>query len=369
MAYRYDPDLEFLRDASNEDLDVLVNYLTKDKDGSIRFTEELTCSGVYKRFYPNHHVYWDLIAEELQCYGGNTLANIFRRGKGVLYAEILNDVCDNLKVSYDKMDDVYQKELNLLITILKNILDKMSLQQRSQVVEDLEIKVTSLTTQSIIDAIQAAIEQNKLVSYKLSLLMANAIAEAIQGKGINLAINAGLARVISVFFGPVVMGAWAAHDIAGPAYRVTIPSVVHIAFMRRKYLYNAEENNTETEEQKNVHDISESGINVLQFLKKNGSSTIVAIESALGIESTFRMEELVQSGYIIFSTQDMEYRITETGIAYLEEHKEVAPSVAEPSDSAQEEKKEETKSCPQCGKTLPQDANFCSECGYAFPKD
>jgi len=42
MAYRYDEDLEFLENIKSEDLDDLVYCLTHDKDGEIRFTEELT---------------------------------------------------------------------------------------------------------------------------------------------------------------------------------------------------------------------------------------------------------------------------------------------------------------------------------------
>ena len=39
MAYRYDDDLEFLGSCKDEDLKILVDHLTKDKDGDARFTE------------------------------------------------------------------------------------------------------------------------------------------------------------------------------------------------------------------------------------------------------------------------------------------------------------------------------------------
>lgn len=41
-------DLEFLAKCGNEDLRVLVDYLTKDKDGDTRWTEELTGSETYQ---------------------------------------------------------------------------------------------------------------------------------------------------------------------------------------------------------------------------------------------------------------------------------------------------------------------------------
>lgn len=39
MAYIYDSDLEFLKNCSDEDLEILVKHLTKDKDGGPRLTE------------------------------------------------------------------------------------------------------------------------------------------------------------------------------------------------------------------------------------------------------------------------------------------------------------------------------------------
>lgn len=49
MAYRYDDDSEFLESCKDEDLEILVNHLTKDKDGDARFTEELTMNENYKK--------------------------------------------------------------------------------------------------------------------------------------------------------------------------------------------------------------------------------------------------------------------------------------------------------------------------------
>ena len=101
MAYRYDPDLEFLAECSDTDLEDLVYCLTHDKDGTVRLTEELTMSDKYKRYSPKHSMYWEEIAAEIQCFGANTFATIFRGGKGVLYKEVLTDVCDKMKVNYN----------------------------------------------------------------------------------------------------------------------------------------------------------------------------------------------------------------------------------------------------------------------------
>ena len=54
-------DLEFLRLAENDDLKVLVDYLTKTKEGDIRLTEGLTMTNKYRKYYP------DNIKEMLDC--------------------------------------------------------------------------------------------------------------------------------------------------------------------------------------------------------------------------------------------------------------------------------------------------------------
>ena len=93
MAYRYDEDLEFLRDVKSSDLNDLVDVLTKDKDGEKRITEYLTTNDLYKQYYPDHKKYIHIILNEIQTFGGNSFANAFRGG-GVMYREILCDVCN-----------------------------------------------------------------------------------------------------------------------------------------------------------------------------------------------------------------------------------------------------------------------------------
>ena len=55
-----------------------------------------------------------------------------------------------------------------------------------------------------------------------------------------ISANAALTRSLCVFAGPigwVVTAVWTLLDIAGPAYRVTIPAVIQVAYMRAKMQY------------------------------------------------------------------------------------------------------------------------------------
>ncbi len=83
MAYRYDSDLEFLKRLSSSDLKDLFDALVYAEDGQKRDTQELTYSEEYKKHGDNYAQYTERIAEELQHYGGNTFANLFR-DEGVL---------------------------------------------------------------------------------------------------------------------------------------------------------------------------------------------------------------------------------------------------------------------------------------------
>jgi len=242
MAYRDDKDLEFLKELKSKDLDGLVKILIYDKDGKKRLTEELSSHEKYNKHYPNHVKYWQEIAEELQKFGGNSLGNIILRGgDGVLYKEILQDVCDKLKVSYDKNSTVEVIENNLLMKILEESLEKMSPEERKEFAKDVGIKnLTNFSSATMLMAFQAIFKAGGFQSYQLTVIIANAVLQALIGTGLSFAANSALTKAMSILAGPVgwvVSSVWAAFDIASPAYRVTIPAVIEIAVLRKKYLY------------------------------------------------------------------------------------------------------------------------------------
>lgn len=238
MAYRYDSDLEFLHSMESKDLDVLVETLTgKDKTNA---TENLSQQNGYKRHYPNHIKYVDEIAEELQRFGGNTfITYLFRGGKGVLYKEILCDVCDKMKVNYNKNSSVERIEGELFSKILEKAIDEMDEQTLKELPKNLKINTAKgFSKQAVMIAMQSSIRAGGFASYQIAVIVANAVARAVLGRGLSFAANAGLTRAMSIFAGPigwVVTGLWTAIDIAGPAYRITIPAVIQVAFLRLRY--------------------------------------------------------------------------------------------------------------------------------------
>jgi uncharacterized protein YaaW (UPF0174 family) len=238
MAYKLDEDLEFLQYCNNDSLDVLVETLIKDKDGESRTTEELTNKNNYKRHYPNHSMYWEEIGEEIQTFGGNSFVNIFRGG-GVQYKEILCDVCDKMKVNYNKNSETRIVEQNLLMKILEDAMAEMSEEELKEISKELDLKTTNFTSQAVMVALQIAIKQSGFLAYKIAVIVANAIAKALVGHGLKIGTNATITRSISILAGPigwVITGLWTAIDIAGPAYRITIPTAIQIAYLRQAYI-------------------------------------------------------------------------------------------------------------------------------------
>jgi len=242
MAYRNDSDLSFLKNVSSSDLDVLVEVLIKDKDGDARLTEELTMHDRYKSHSPSHNQYWDLIAAEIQCFGGNSFATMLRGGEGVVYKEVLTDACDKMKVNYNKNASVETIEMNLLMKILTDSMENMKPEELKQIVEDLGLNTTNYSAQAVTAALQGAIKFSGFAAYQVALIVANAVAKALLGHGLKLATNAALTRSMAIFAGPIgwaLTGLWALIDIAGPAYRVTIPVVIQVAFLRAKLKYGS----------------------------------------------------------------------------------------------------------------------------------
>lgn len=230
--------LDFLKGCSNDELRVLSDIILLDKDKQPRLTEELTCTQSYKDNYPdNVHGYLKELIEELELFGGNTVANILRWGEGVPYSEILHDVAKKQKVNfkYDATDETIERYL--VQKLIDDTLDKMSEEELRELTNDLGIKVAGkFTKQAATAALMTAFRLGGFASYKLLVIVANAIAKFILGRGLSLVANAALTRWAAVFVGPVgwiITGLWTMVDIAGPAYRVTIPAVIQIALLRQ----------------------------------------------------------------------------------------------------------------------------------------
>ncbi|EAK3673935.1 GTP-binding protein [Campylobacter jejuni] len=222
-----------------------------------------------------------MILEELQTFGGNTLANTVR-GAGIFYKEILCDVADKLKVKYDKSANVENIEKAILLNSFNESLKNLSENDLREIVKDFSIDINTYTIESISNAITKT--DNLRLLYQIAMLVVKAIANKVTintaifttssliagncliGSG---AVSGALgsaatflgSRVAGTLAGPIGMiisSIWMIIDIAGPAFRVTVPAVIYIAFLRRQFLYEKEIiKQMEMEQQKKVKNLNQ----------------------------------------------------------------------------------------------------------------
>lgn len=238
-VYRHDPDLNLLGQCSNEELQLLVSILTTDPhDGKTRRTETLTGTPEYRLMAPDHSRYWQQIAAELQRYGANTLASLVRMGMGVTYREILGDVCDKLDVNYNPDSSTETIELCLLMKVLEKSLDQMSQDELSAFSRNMQLDLTNPTPQLILIAVQAAIRTSSLAALELATVLSASVITSLGGIATWGTVVVA-SRALSVLAGPVAIvlsSAWMISDIAGPAYRVTIPACIIVSWLRQQHL-------------------------------------------------------------------------------------------------------------------------------------
>lgn len=240
MTYKNDKDLEFLANVPSEDMDTLVKTLTHDKDGKLRITEELTKDPEYIKNHPDHVKYWQLVAGELQRYGGNTFVTLARGGQGVEYREILCDVCDKLDVNYNKKSSTEIIENNLIQKLIVDSIEKMTPEELQQMAQELGVNnYGALTKDAAIATFITIFRAGGFQSYKIMFTVINMVLKVLIGRGLPFVWAPILAKTTKFLVGPigwVVTGVWTAFDIASPAYRVTIPAVIQIIALRRKQL-------------------------------------------------------------------------------------------------------------------------------------
>jgi uncharacterized protein YaaW (UPF0174 family) len=227
--------IPLLRRCSSDELDNLVGYLTQR--GGI--SSQLKTTEACRRWFPDHAKYADEISAEIQKFGGNTILNIIRGGVGVTYREIVGNVAARLKATYDKTQTTEQIEQQILLKVLEKSWEQMSPTEKKALLEGImpDTGAADLPREFPMALVQAAIiAGGGFISYKLSLIVAGAIARAALQRGITFVAGTAVARWAAAFAGAVGLGIaalWTLFDVLGPAYRVIIPCVLHIAMLRQ----------------------------------------------------------------------------------------------------------------------------------------
>lgn len=232
---------ELLDSVSNEDLAPLVEYIMKAS------TESLASSSQYKRHHPDHSRYTGEIMDEIRKFGGNTFVNLFRK-EGPPYSEVLKDAAEKVGVKGASEFSVIELEQQMIQVLLRKAAKEASSEEQvelEKVLRDAGLNERDYKA-FISGASLVTLLTPKLYSlfmYQASSLIAGAVAKQLLGHGLRAGIGLTAGRFGSFFLGPigwVLAGVWTAVDIAGPAYRVTVPCTLHIAMLRQKWLCEQE---------------------------------------------------------------------------------------------------------------------------------
>lgn len=235
-----DQNLTFLQYCSNDELKTLCDTLTHNSKGEVRLNEQLTDCEAYLRNYPeNMQSMWQEIAAELQRFGGNTFANIFRGGVGASYDSILRDVCKKMKVRIPSCSSVEEIEAALLTKYCEETTGCMDIELLRELSLEIGVKPQSYNKQVVAAAILIALRKGggKVLAPVIFYIGSN-ITRILIGRGVYYATAGILGRAAAALTGPVgwaLTAGWLAYDIASPAYRVTVPAVIQVACMRLKY--------------------------------------------------------------------------------------------------------------------------------------
>lgn len=194
-----------------------------------------------KELYKRHSVRkeQDLVSE-IRRDGSNTITTwVFRFGKGVNYEEIVRNVASKVGVKYKPADIANEAQLELMIVqhLIKKHFDALTPEERAEFQKHLDQlgKEYKDFWRQFLEAKGAAILALVQVLGRqfVATLLAQIMARLVVVSGGSLIV--GRLVGLAIPFLNVALAAWFVIDIAGPAYRKTVPTVFQIALLRLQY--------------------------------------------------------------------------------------------------------------------------------------
>lgn len=233
--------LTLLLAADAVDVGVLVDFLTDSGSGRLAMSSNVKhalISAKQKAKYSRDTLL--LLIRELELFGGNSIANVVRR-TGVPYAEIVRDVAKYVHAEVTGNEPIEVLELKILQRLVTKLWEKMTEQERAafagKVHADNDVVDVGLA------AILSAIGSGGLSAARAGMGGVAAVAPLLaEGAFTAGAVTVG-GRAATALLGVVgiaIASAAGVHLAAKEAYRVTLPCVAQIAYIRQKHRGAAE---------------------------------------------------------------------------------------------------------------------------------
>ncbi|QIN62586.1 hypothetical protein SBC1_26020 [Caballeronia sp. SBC1] len=239
-----------LQVADNEDLDILVEHLTDKGNGrntlsKVHFEQLMACrkAKVYGRSDRN------LIAEEIRLFGGNSIVNAMRGGEGAAYQEIVGDAAKHLKLDVHGSERASSVETQILRRLFLDALDAMHDDQRRATLLNVGLGDLPGTKRAEVASALRAAPLHGDVRLNVAAFVADSTATSVLGRGIVVGAKVGLAPTLA---GSLALGTafiplalvFGVAALASAAYRVTVPCVIQVAYIRHKAYHKLEAGGT-----------------------------------------------------------------------------------------------------------------------------
>ena len=183
-----------------------------------------------------------ILSREICLDGANTFASTFRvfKGegwarKGVSWEEIIRDVGSKLKVEFPSNAKAPELEQRVLAAVVERYFDSLSDEERADVDGQLGKVAGSVSVAETIKTLSKGGATAAGVVWRKAALAAVEqvlVKVLLQVAGREAAKNAAKIAGAVVPGLNILLGAWTVIDLAGPAYRKTIPTVIELALMR-----------------------------------------------------------------------------------------------------------------------------------------
>lgn len=250
-----------IESAAVEDLDVLVDYITDEGQGRLTLDSSV-CSALIQA--KNTAKYSSQIRKDIErevlMFGGNSLANLYRGlinetsmgrvvgsvlpdvDKTIAYDTLVKDVANRVGAKHRANEDIIGIENTILLTLFKHAFERLSQPERDKVLKDLGVTSISMLSGGILIGATATYIASA-AAIQLSLPVATVVASAMARQMVGRVALGGVGVVstptLATLLGPigmVVSALWTIASLSSPAFRVAVPCVVQIAYMRQKYL-------------------------------------------------------------------------------------------------------------------------------------
>ncbi|MGH8068137.1 MAG: hypothetical protein ACRERE_23475 [Candidatus Entotheonellia bacterium] len=181
------------------------------------------------------------LVREICLDGANTIASLFRGRKGVPYIDLVRDVAEKMGVK----DDIFIRrnerkiELAVLESVIRQYLAKATEAEREEI-----HRILKEVAQDHQEVWRHFLIGGGALTMLLAQLGPKVVTEVVQrivasiiGRQLTLGALKGGAGIVglAVPLLNVAMIGWTIVDLAGPAFRKTIPTVIEIALLRLEF--------------------------------------------------------------------------------------------------------------------------------------